>query len=330
MVKPSGSGRSYTIRVSQAESGGGVRSTNWLTERQNRPDSLQWIAASSDRYRRAKTLLASQALLVVLIPVLLATVKLVEPRVGSLAALYGIFATLLDLFLLDRQLKAYQREGALSQEAFDCEVLHLEWNDDRIGGEPTVADRVEWSRAYLARNPDTSHHLNWYPVISGEIPVESGRLICLLSSCRWDIKLRKRYSLALFGTAVVMALMIMVLSIIVDARVETLLLSAAAVLPAIVWPLRGWKTQGEVLESVESQRKRIERLWTHILNETPSASSLTTRARAIQDDVFQRRKSSQPIFDWVYKQFRPSDEIEMNQVAQEMVQQYVASRAKGN
>lgn len=307
-----------------------MKSINWLVEKQNRPELLQWIAASSDRYRRAKTLLGVQAVFVVLLPVLLATVKLVEPRVGSWAALYGVLATLLDLILLDRQLKAYQRQGALSQEAFDCEVLHLEWNDDRIGEEPTVADKVEWSRRYLTRNPDASHQLNWYPVASGEIPVESGRLICLLSSCRWDIKLRKRYSTALFGTAVVLALMIMAFSIIADARVETLLLTAAAVLPAIVWPLRGWKTQVEVLESVDSQRKRIERLWTHVLNEAPGASSLTTRARAIQDDIFQRRKSSQPVFDWVYKRFRPSDETEMNQVAEEMVKQYISSRAKSS
>jgi hypothetical protein len=320
-MKPLDSGRSYTTIDSQAKRmESAATSANWLVTRQNRPEVLQWIAAASDRYRRAKTLLAVQALFVVLVPVLLAAVKLVEPRVGSWAALYGVLATLLDLILLDRQLKTYQRQGALSQEAFDCEVLHLEWNDDRIGEEPTVADKVEWSRGYLTRIPDASHHRNWYPIVSGEIPVESGRLICLLSSCRWDIKLRKRYAAALFGTAVVLALMLMVFSIIADARVETLLLTAAAVLPAVVWPLRGWKTQGEVLEAVESQRKRIERLWAHILNETPSASSLTIRARAIQDDIFQRRKSSQPIFDWVYKHFRPSDETEMNQVAEEMVE----------
>jgi hypothetical protein len=298
---------------------------NWLEARQNRPDLLQWTAAASDRYRRAKTLLAMQALFIVIIPVLLSALKLLEPQVAEWAALYGVLAALCDLFLLDRRMKTYLREGALAQEVFDCEVLHLEWNDDRLGVTPTVADRVEWSSGFLAGNPTTSFHLNWYPIASGEIPVESGRIICLLSSCRWDMKLRKRYSVALFGTAIVLALIIIVLSVIADAQVETLLLTAAAVLPAIVWPLRGWKVQGEVLDSVENQRKRIERLWKHLLTEQPSASSLTARARAIQDDIFLRRKSSQPIFDWVYKRFRPGDETEMAQVAEEMVRQYVAS-----
>lgn len=300
---------------------------NWLATEQNRPEHLGWIAASSDRYRRAKSLLAIQAIFAVVVPAVLAIAKLLSPVWGSWAALYGVLATLVDVLLLDRQQKHYLKAGALAQEAFDCAVMQIEWSDERIGERPTAADKTEWSIEYQRKNLDTSHHLNWYPTEAGAIPIEYGRLICLLSSCQWATRLHKRYAIALFGSAITLALAVMVSSMIGDVRMETLLLTAAAVLPALVWPLRGWRTHTEVLEAVENQRKRIERLWSAGLRLEVEQARLAAGVRGIQDDIYSRRKGTQPVFDWIYRRFRRGDEDAMKAVAAAMVSEYRDSAA---
>lgn len=306
---------------------GRMKSTNWLSAEQNRAELLQWIAASSDRYGHAKSLLGIQAVFAVGVPVVLSLAKLLSPSWGAWAALYGVLATLFDVLLLDRRQKQFLKEGALAQEAFDCAVMQIEWNDERIGEPPAAADKVEWSLAYQAKVPGNSHHLDWYPTVAGTIPIEYGRLICLLSSCQWANRLHKRYAFVLFGSAIALAVAVVVVSMIVDARMETLLLTAAAVLPALVWPLRSWKLHTEVLEAVEGQRKRIERLWLAGLRLEVEQTRLTAGARGIQDDIYSRRKSTQPVFDWIYSRFRRVDEDAMKAVAAVMVAEYSNSAA---
>lgn len=292
---------------------------NWLIPNQNDPDNILWIAASSARYILAKRLLASQFGLSVGIPIVLTGLKIIIPEVSIWAALYGALLTLLDLFLIDSRLKSYLREGALAQESFDCSVLRLEWNSDRIARRPTKADAIEWSSGYLDRNQD---HTNWYPSIAGTIPVWAGRLICQLSNCRWDARLRKRYSQALFGSAFLLAILVLLINLALKTTVEVLLLSGFAILPAIIWPLRSWKYQNESTDLSLEHRRRIEGLWLDITSGRADEERATKVGRSIQDDIFLRRKGSQPVFNWIYGRFRTRDETEMNTIASLMVKEF--------
>lgn len=300
---------------------------NWLSSQQNDAGALRWIAASSDRYGRAKRLLFIQVCIGVLIPLALSIAKIAAPQISGWTAFYGVVVTILDLALLDRSHKQYMKQGALAQECFDCEVLRFDWNDDRAGTRPTQADAVAWSLDYLRRQPDQSNHIDWYPTITGEIPITYGRLICQLSNCRWDARLRRRYAAALFGTVLTLGLGVTIVSLVRRTTLEDFFLTISSLLPVIVWALRNWKTQTEVIESVEEQRKRVESLWAKSLRGELGQSGIEQASRALQDDIFSRRKGSQPIFNWIYRRFRAGDEIEMKRVAEAMVEEYRRSSA---
>jgi hypothetical protein len=294
---------------------------NWIENKQNSPEMIQLIAASSDRYRKAKLLLATQVILGVLIPVLLSSAKFLEPQLASWAALYGLLLAIADIFLFESVIKKLMKQGALAQECFDCSVLSLKWNEFEIDKPLTHTDTIEWSKSYMNTHPDESKMRDWYPVSAGTIPVDYGRLICQLSNCLWDAQLRKRYAASLLITVAIIVISIVFISMALNATVESLVLTISALLPAIIWLLKGRKAQNETIKESQRQKDFIEKLWSASIGGDDSNGLIET-ARSIQDSIFRRRMNSQPVFNWIYRFFRSKDQINMKDVAEAMTREY--------
>lgn len=293
---------------------------NWIENKQNSPEMIQLIAASADRYLKAKRLLAMQVILGVLIPVLLSIGKFIEPRLASWVALYGLLLTIGD-FLFESVTKKLMKQGALAQECFDCSVLSLKWNEFEIDKPLTRTDTIEWSKSYMNTHPDESKMRDWYPVSAGTIPVDYGRLICQLSNCLWDARLRKRYATSLLTTVAIIVISIVSISMFLNATVESLILTISALLPAIIWLLKGCKAQNETIKESQRQKDFIEKLWSASIGGDDS-NGLIEKARSIQDSIFRRRMNSQPVFNWIYRIFRSKDQINMKVVAEAMTREY--------
>lgn len=281
---------------------------------------IQLIAASADRYQKAKLFLSIQVILGVFIPVLFSISKFIEPKLASWAALYGLLLVIADFFF-EWVIKKLMKQGALAQECFDCSVLSLKWNEFEIDKPLTRTDTIEWSKSYMDTHPDESIMRDWYPVSAGTIPVDYGRLICQLSNCHWDTRLRKRYTFSLLITATIILISIVCISMALNRTVESLVLTISALLPAIIWLLKGSKAENETTKESQRQKDFIEKLWSASIGGDDSNVLIET-ARSIQDSIFRRRMNSQPVFNWIYRVFRSKDQINMKVVAETMTREY--------
>lgn len=296
--------------------------SNWLDDIQNKPENLRWIEAASDRYGHAKKLLTIQIIIGVLIPIFFSIGKLFEPELSSFTALYGLFLLLLNIFLFDRIIKNTMAEGAITQEYFDCTVLNLPWNDEETTHQPSQSEVIEWSQSYRNKNNQMKSHSNWYPSVAGTIPIEYGRLVCQLCNCCWDIGLRRRYAHYLILFAMSVVFLIFGVSLYLDLSVISLILTISSLSPALIWLLRGWIKQTDILDITKKQRSRIEAIWNSTMQQVMETDDLANRARSVQNSIFRRRENGQPVFNWIYRFFRLSDEKNMIAIATSFVEEY--------
>lgn len=293
--------------------------SNWLEIEQAKGENIQWITALSARYKLAKQFLLLQALLVVALPVILYFDKLFIPGIATWAALYGLFVYFIDISVLEPQLMKNLKQGALAQEHFDCNVLQMDWNELGTDSQPSLADAIEWAGTFKYDDSEP-----WYSVDAGMIPPEMGRLICQLSSCMWDSRLRRRYATCLLVITIIIVVILLI--IFIERPVENLVLAVAALLPVINWLFRSRKNQLNAAMKGERQKHHIEDLWARALRSAIAPVNLSWASRSIQDNIFRRRKDSQPVFDMVYRLFRDRDQTNMKAVAKAMVQEYQKER----
>ena len=233
-------------------------STGWLAK-QNEEPNLRRIVAATNRYDRAKAVVALQVIALVVVPILLACLRILEPSASTWVALYGTVAAIVDIAFVDRWYHTLLKQGALCQELFDCDVLGLSWNAELVDPEPGPDQVVEWA---LASQIEQRKQLaNWYPVVAGTAPIEMGRLICQLSSCGWDSHLRRRYAFMLGAGAITCVLVVLTVSVAVQASVESFVFAAFTLLPAVAWSLRSWRAQSEALELADRQRNHVLAIW---------------------------------------------------------------------
>lgn len=293
---------------------------NWI-DTQNSPEALTYLLASTDRYRHAKRVFVLQLITLVGIPTTLSILKLLFSELAVYAALSGLILSLLDIFVVDRVLKGFLRQGALCQEAFDCDVLRLPWIDRTSGKRPHSTSFSEWARSQRTRT-DIEHLKNWYPTVAGEIPVEFGRLICQISNCRWDSRLRRVYALMLVNVPVTIAIASLIIGVYVNPRFDALLLTLSALTPVVLWALRTWRAQADLVDATKSQHDDLMEVWRRALIDQLSQQGLDDEARMIQTEIFKRRRTSQPVFNWLYRWRRKEQEPDMREVARDFVQEF--------
>jgi hypothetical protein len=279
---------------------------------------LARLRAQRALYSRAKTLLAIQILLSVPFAVLWALLGLLFSQTKTYAALWGIGVTLLDLVLFTPWQKSLKVKAARIQEAFDCDVLELEWRGIRVGARPDPEEVAAWSR------PDGRGDAGlrgWYPSAVGQLPLPLARVICQRANCWWDAELRRRYSRAALAVIGV----ILTISVITGAAGrfpldQWILTGIAPLLPVFVLGLRQSIEQKEAADRLDALRRHAERIWGELLSGA-SAERMTALSRELQDDIFDHRRRNPLIFDWIYNLLRNHQEEQMNRAASELIEE---------
>ena len=241
------------------------------------------------------------------------------PTIKGYAALWGITVALCDLFWLTPWQKRLRDSAARVQEAFDCEVLALPWNDVKTGKWPDPELVFEQSAKYkkwAAKMPPLE---NWYAPAAGELPLHIGRLVCQRSNCWWDSKQRRRYAAWVISVVVLLFIVLLSLSLGNNFTIEDFVLKVAAPLaPALLLGLRQFSEQREAANRLDSLQSHAERLWKDALSGM-SVVKINVRARSLQDEIFENRRKSPLVFDAIFKRLRRDYEVQMNHGVNEFV-----------
>ena len=295
---------------------------NQIVENQNSAESIDYVAASSQLYGYGKIALAVQIGLTVGAPVVLTILALLYPGFKIWATSLGITITWLDVLVIDRIQIYFRKRGALIQEARDCALFGLEWNELRCG-KPLEKEAVHsGADDFKKRNPDLSRFQDWYPVEVGTAPLPVARVICQRACLWWDTTQRRFYGLCLIGLMTAAIISVLLLAIWHNMAVSDMILSLYAPLaPAIIWCFREARRQLDAAGSLEKSRGAVEGVWKQLIAGKLAGAALENTARQIQDTLFENRNKNPLIFNWIYFKLRSSREKAMKSVAADMVRE---------
>lgn len=295
---------------------------NSIPQGQNRPEQLDRLAARWQLFRYAKRLLAVQLVVSVPVVVIFSFLTLAFPKLKPYAAVWGGAVTLLDLLVMDLFQKKWRRETAELMEMVDCELFGLEWNPLKSGSKPSPEMIGALAESARKRKPNHEGFRDWYPTCVGRLPLFQARLICQRASCWWDANLRRKYSDLVLGLVLMAAFCILVCGLWGGLTVENLVLGVAApLLPALTFGLRQWREHRETATAQDKLRAHIEAAWRRSLSPGVNQEASTREARQVQDELFDYRRRSIPIFGWVYDYFRDAYERQMNRGAESYVRE---------
>jgi len=113
-----------------------------------------------------------------------------------------------------------------------------------------------------------------------------------------------------------------------NTTLNDLLVSVTAPLvPMWLWGLRQRTDQNKTAAKLDRLREHAEKLWNAALSDAAAgkldqnADKLQDSSRELQDEIYEHRRSNQPIFDRIHKQLRTEMEGQMNRSAQQLTEQ---------
>jgi len=292
---------------------------------QNTEKQLQRLAAQRQLYTTAKQIFAWQVIVGGPIAVAGAVFVLLRPEFKVYIASWGLLVALCDLFWLTPWQKSLRGAAARVQEAFDCDVLELKWNDLKAGKHPDP-ELVKAQSTKYERWADTMPTLkNWYSPSADELPLHVGRIICQRTNCWWDSTQRRHYAAWLAGIAVLLFVVVCGLALSGGASLEALLLKGILPLaPALLIALRQFTEQREAADRLDKLKDHCGTIWKAALS-GKSNTALTDMSRNLQDEIFENRRKAPPVLDFIFKRLRNEYEASMHHAADHYVSEAKAA-----
>lgn len=292
-----------------------------IAAEQNIERQLQRLAAQRQLYAFAKVLFGWQVFLGGPVAVASAFAVLAFPAIKGVAAGWGILVTLADICWLTPWQKRLRNEATRIQEAFDCDVLELPWNDLKAGSRPDPEFVKEQCDKYQRWGREMPPLSNWYAPVVDELPLHVGRIACQRSNCWWDSKQRRRYAVWILGAVVAVFVTVLAVAFCGRLTIEDFVLKVIAPLaPALVIGVRQFFEQVEAASRLDKLKEHSEQLWRDALA-GESETEATNRSRNLQDEILENRRKSPLVFESIFKRLRPSFEKQMNFGVAELVEQ---------
>jgi len=286
---------------------------------QNTARQLHRLAAQRQLYAFAKSIFGLQLTLSGPVAVGSAFAALAFPAIKGVTAGWGILITLADICWLTPWQKRLRTEAARIQEAFDCDVLELPWNDLKAGSSPDAEFVKEQSYKYQRWGHKMPTLSNWYAPVVDELPLQIGRIACQRSNCWWDAKQRRLYAMWIIGIVIGVFVTVFAIAFGNGLTIEDFVLKVVAPLaPALVLGIRQYYEQTEAASRLDKLKEHSDRLWKDALA-GKSRTEFTNRSRNLQDEILENRRKSPLVLDSIFKRLRPSYEQQMNFGVAELV-----------
>lgn len=331
-----------------------MNALNSIPELQNQEEHIKQLAAQRELYAEAKTTLKWQMFLTIGLGIIfslsaiLIKEKGLEPRVASAAAFVSplfvkpfgtqefiaifekvlaflsMLIALLDVLKLEPRQKRLAQQAAKIQEAFDCDVLDMPWQELKVGNRP----EQELINEKAHKHGNTSGLKNWYSPSVAQVPLVIARLLCQRANIWWDAGLRRRYAAWVsFGLPSILVLLVcfgLYRGMSLSGFVFSVLIP---MMPAFWWGIREYKKQQETASTLDRLHREARKLWEKALKREFTDEQLKQASRDLQNEIYDHRRSASFIFDWIYKRLRKKDEEQMNKNSDDLVKEYLE---KGN
>jgi len=286
---------------------------------QNAEKQTHRLAAQRQLYASAKQVFGWQVIIGGPVAVAGAALVLLRPEFKVYVASWGLLVALCDVAWLTPWQKSLRSSAARIQEAFDCDVLELKWNELKAGKHPDPELVKSQSSKYEKWADEMPTLKDWYSPRVDEIPLHVGRIVCQRTNCWWDATQRRHYAAWLFGIVALVFVVVCGLALSGGASLEALLLKCILPLaPALLIALRQFTEQREAADRLDKLKDHCSTIWKDALS-GKSKSALTEMSRNLQDEILENRRKAPPVLDLVFKRLRNDYEANMNHAADHYV-----------
>lgn len=292
----------------------------WL-ERQNASEAIVSRAASDRYWEVVQRWRTAEFVVFVLVPTGLAIVAQFIHTIGTGAAVVGFAMTLVDAAIAYPLIATARRRAAQAQDRFDSLALSLPESRIRQLGGPDTAET--FAAAASQSKKRAKYNRNWYSPKLGTLDIEMGRIACMRESTAWDGGLRDRY-VRLIAVAVIFILLAFIVYGVQAALTmeEFVVRILFPLTPAILWAGREIWDNREASETVNRLRSVLADLWSDALQGRASREVVHAQVIELQSAIFAYRQATSPVPDLLYRPARGRATATMEQVAEDLVEQY--------
>lgn len=297
---------------------------NNIPQKQNTEPCLRLLAAQRQLYSDAKTLQMFSVIMSIPVVIVWSILVAIFPLLAVYAALWGLIATLIELLIFSRLQKANQNKAAKIQQEFDCEVFQFNWTSLNCGSRVEPETITDAYNRYKRKNRTITNLYNWYPVTVGQLPIHQAKIICQRSNVWWDSQLRRRYSKWIVFILLALTVIVILIGLIGGLTLERFLLAVLVpLMPALVFGLRQYTENNEAAVRLDRLRENAEYLVQEIINGRYTPQELEKESYSLQTQIYDNRRHSPLILDWLYSRLRNKDEEKMNKGAESLVQELI-------
>lgn len=307
---------------------------NGIIKRQNGNENIQKLASQRQIYSKAKKILGVQIITQVIIVIILSFLRLIfndsflnahsitKENFNLFIIICSLSLVLIDVLFINPQIKKLKYLAASIQEDFDCTVLELPWNDVKVD-KPDIEIISKYAREYN-KNNKTQELINWYtPKEIETLPITVARIICQRTNCIWDNYLRKKYNKhIIFCTILIFAILIFI-GLINELTLSTFITNVLfPFFPVLVFSIRQVQDNNNSIKLLENLKNKANEYWERVLSNTNEYASLNDLSRKLQNEIFDSRKNSPLLFDWYYRKYKSSQQIDTDYSGEQMVISY--------
>jgi hypothetical protein len=290
-----------------------------IVERQDLAESIEFLAAQKNVYSRTKSIIGFQMILSIPVAISAVIIAIMKPELRGYVALWGILIVVFDLFIFTPWIRRLRDQAARIQELFDTKVLGLDWSEISVGKKPDPEVIHEEANKHGLDGERISGLKSWYPIIIDSVPEIFGIVICQRSNVWWDARMRRKYALyiRIFLVSIAVGLIGYGLYEKKD-MFDFLAYLVAPLASTYIFGYRQMVEQSAAADRLDNLKEISEKIWKDALS-GEELTTLKTKCRALQDQIFKHRKENPPIFDFLFKWFRNGNELLMNKGAEVLV-----------
>ena len=294
---------------------------NKIPETQLEPIQLKRLAAQRQLYSDAKRIQAIQVIFVFVPPILTVFVAC-HLLVAVWAAVSGIIITCLNILWFTPWRQTLKEKAAKIHELFDCDVLKLDWRELTVGSQLEMMETVaKYAAKYKSKRSSCSELENWYPIVTGKLPIYLARIVCQRTNCWWSSQLRQHYTKVIIVVLVLTTLYALIFGFIKRWIFERWVLAVAIpLMPVFLFGIQQLIEHNKSVVLLGKLKTHAESLWKKALTGA-NIEELTYACRELQDGIFNHRRTGPIIFTWLYERYRQEMERQMNEAADEMVEE---------
>lgn len=294
---------------------------NQIPTEQNSQRQLERLAAQRELYSSAKEWHATQIILTVVIPVILATISFFINHFAVVAAIFGVISFIIDISVIEPIIQKRKTKAAKIQELFDCDVLSLPKSPLKTVDDIAVEEVLLYYNAHIKIATNVERIKDWYSPLVGQLPMSIARILCQRTNCWWDSKLRQRYSAFLKLTSMMVFAIIIIIGFVSNLSLIEVTLIAGGLIPFFQFCIKQCKDNLDAAKRLDELVIYSKKIWDDVLLKAYSDDVLKANSRRLQDEIFEHRTKSPLILDLYYNLFRDNDEVLMNRSSEILVEE---------